>query len=100
MTGKASRFNEGKPDFTLIPVDALEAEAKVWMAGQEKYGRHNWEKLWGADTVNVVLASLLRHAFAISSGEIRDPETGEYHAAHIRCNAAMLIRYEEQNEQS
>ena len=89
----AKRYNSGKIDLTLIPVDAQRAEAEVWAKGAEKYGRGNWEKLWGKDTVSVVLASLLRHATAIQDGEINDPETGLQHAAHIRSNAAMLIRY-------
>ena len=94
----ALRFNKGKVDYTLIPPDAEEAEARVWMAGMAKYGRNNWEKLWGDDTILVVLASTRRHMAAIQRGEYRDPETGELHAAHIRCNAAMLIRYALQQE--
>lgn len=92
MSNHADRFNEGKVDYSLIPVDALEAECRVWMLGEKKYGRDNWHKLWGEDTTRVVMASLLRHAFAILNGEEIDPETQQHHAAHIRCNAAMLIR--------
>jgi hypothetical protein len=95
MGDSADRFNEGKIDLTLIPADASEAEARVWMAGEQKYGRYNWTKLWGDKTIDVVMASLLRHALAIQKGEVVDPESGEYHAAHIRCNAAMIIRYYE-----
>lgn len=89
----ADRYNEGKIDYTLLPVDALEAEARVWMLGAEKYDRDNWKKLWGNESVDVIMASLLRHAMAIQKGEHVDQETGEYHAAHIRCNCAMLIHY-------
>lgn len=95
---KAKRNNQGKVDYTLVPVDALEAEARVWMQGMQKYDRGNWEKLWGDDTLNVAMASLLRHAYAILNGEMLDPESGQHHAAHIRCNAAMLIRYYNQTE--
>jgi len=89
----AKRFNDGKVDYTMVPLDALTEEARVWMAGEAKYGRDNWTKLWGEDTVNVVLASLLRHAYAIQSGEENDPESGLQHAGHIRANAAMLVRH-------
>ena len=92
---KADRFNEGKVDLSLLPAKACRAEARVWMKGEIKYGRDNWRKLWGDDTTRVVMASLLRHAFAILEGEKLDPETGEPHAAHIRCNAAMLLEGEE-----
>lgn len=89
----AKRYNENKVDYTLVPTDALREEARVWMAGEVKYGRSNWEKLWGDNTVSVVLASLLRHAYAIQQGQSHDLESGLQHAAHIRCNAAMLVRY-------
>lgn len=92
---KAKRFNTGKVDFTLLPVKACEAECRVWKMGEAKYGRDNWQRLWGEDTINVVMASLMRHSFAILKGEVTDLESGEYHAAHIRCNAAMLIEYYE-----
>lgn len=93
MRDDAKRFNKGKIDYTLVPLEALSEEAKVWQMGEQKYGRDNWQKLWGEDTVNVVLASLLRHAYAIQSGQSHDEESGLQHAAHIRCNAAMLIKY-------
>jgi hypothetical protein len=99
MSDKAKRFNSGKVDLSLLPVDACMEEAKVWMSGADKYGRNNWEKLWGDDTTNVVMASLLRHAFAILAGETHDPESGLLHAAHLRCNAAMLIKYEKDKEE-
>ena len=91
--GVAKRFNTGKPRVGLVPADAILEEAKVWTAGAAKYGDYNWEKLWGGSTVAVVMDSLLRHAMAIQQGESHDSETGYQHAAHIRCNAAMLIRY-------
>lgn len=90
---KALRYNEGKVDYTLIPTDALEEEARVWMMGEKKYGRDNWEKFWGHDTTNVIMQSLMRHACAILSGDMIDKESGLHHAAHIRCNAGMLLRY-------
>lgn len=86
----ASRDNKSKPKLSYIPKLAQEAEARVWEFGAKKYGKRNWEK--GLPWMSV-LDSLLRHAIAIQSGENIDPETGEHHAAHIRCNAAMLIEY-------
>lgn len=88
----ALRFDDGKVDFTLIPVDAQEAEARVWSMGEKKYGRDNWTKLWGLETRVKVMKSIMRHGYAILRGEDLDPESGLPHAAHIRCNCAMLIR--------
>lgn len=89
----AKRFNSGKIDLSLLPPKACLEEARVWNHGRVKYGRDNWKKLWGEDTINVVMASLLRHAFAVLDGEMRDQESGLYHMAHVRCNAAMIIEY-------
>lgn len=101
----ADRFNEGKVDHTVHYIPALEAEARVWQKSKKKYpdkldvttGQKtpNWHALWGEDTVAIVGASALRHIFALLQGEERDSETGEYHAAHVRCNMAMLIKYYE-----
>lgn len=89
----ALRFNQNKVDLTLLPAEACEQECRVWMMGEKKYGRYNWKKLWGPKTVEVAMASLLRHAFAILEGEVNDEESGLDHAAHIRCNAAMILEY-------
>jgi hypothetical protein len=99
----ALRYNNNKPEVRRVPADAIIEEAKVWTKGAAKYpdqpnGKANWERLWGDQTVSVCINSLLRHAYAINNGEARDQETGELHAALIRCNAAMLIRYQLQRE--
>jgi len=93
MSDKAKRYNSDKVDLSLLPETACLEEAKVWAAGANKYGRDNWRLLWGDDTIHVAMASLLRHALAINSGDLFDEETGLPHAAHIRCNAAMILEY-------
>jgi len=94
----AERHNDGKADLTLLPKIACEQEALVWEFGAKKYTRDNWKKLWGDKTYEVANASLMRHAFAIASGELIDKETGLPHAAHIRCNAAMILEYQMKKE--
>lgn len=96
---QATRFNGGKVDYTLLPLDSLTAEAMVWQMGERKYGRHNWEKLWGKDTPQVAMASALRHIFAYLSGEEYDQESGLHHLAHVRCNCAMGIRHSNEKRQ-
>lgn len=99
MSDIALRFNSNKVELTRIPIDAQLEEARVWMKGSIKYpdvavDMANWEKLWGDRTLKICMDSLLRHAAAIMQGESNDPETGLLHAAHIRANAAMIIRYQ------
>lgn len=90
---RALRYNEGKPQLSRIPWDAQEEEARVWTYGAEKYGDKNWEKLWDEDTMRVCLDSALRHIAAMTRGELSDTESGLLHAAHVRSNMGMIIRY-------
>jgi len=84
------RLDAGKAPMGLIPARAEFAEAMVWGQGAEKYGLHNWR---AGMTVTRILGCLQRHLAAIKEGEDYDKESGQPHAAHIRCNAAMLIEF-------
>lgn len=90
---QAMRFNNNKIDLTYLPPNACKEWAKVFMGGAEKYERDNWKKMWGEDTIQVCMASLLRHVMAIQSGELIDPELGTAHAGNIMWNAAVIIEY-------
>lgn len=87
---KGLRFNEGKTRHDLVPAFAQEQYARVLTKGSIKYEERNWERgmKWSK-----VMASMKRHIIAFEQGEDRDPETGEYHMAHIMCNAAFLTEY-------
>lgn len=94
----ALRYNDGKLEFHRLYWPAVEEEIKVFMDGSLKYpdgedGTPNWFRLWGDNTPQVVLNSLMRHASAAMQGQVYDPESGRFHVAHIRCNTAMLIKY-------
>lgn len=89
-TKTADRFNDGKVQLSYIPNKAQEAEARVWMKGAKKYSRDNWKK--GLPFLSVI-DSMLRHVLAFKEGEDNDPETGESHMAHVKCNASMLIEF-------
>ena len=88
--GSGARFNDGKPDFSLIPLVTLEDEARVWMYGRAKYAAWNWAKgmPW-----SVPLACALRHLAAFQRGEECDPESGLPHLAHAMCNLRMLTLF-------
>ncbi len=86
-TGGTKR-DTGKPQLSLIPRIALEAEARVFGFGAKKYDRFNFKK--GFKYSRLIDASL-RHITAFNDGEDLDPETGESHLAHARCCLAMLL---------
>jgi hypothetical protein len=91
---QGQKFDSTKPMMALIPAEALEAEAAVWTFGAEKYNAFNWTK--GISYLRIISA-IMRHTAAIAKGEDIDPESGQYHAAHIRCNAGMLIKFLKDN---
>ena len=88
--GGGKRFNTDKPRLELLVPEAMEAEARVWAMGAKKYGEFNWQK--GMSWL-IPIAWIMRHTLAILRGEDFDKESGELHAAHIKCNASMLIYY-------
>lgn len=87
------KFDDNKPALGLIPALALEAEGRVWGAGAKKYSALNWHK---GLLYSRILGASMRHLAAIMRGEDRDIESGEFHAAHVRCNMAMLIQFMEE----
>ena len=88
--GSGARYNDDKPDYSLIPLCTLEEEARVWMHGKKKYAAWNWVKgmPW-----SVPLGCALRHLAAWQKGEDIDPESGQPHLAHVMCNIRMLMLY-------
>lgn len=88
--GSGARYNDGKPDLSLIPLETLYGEARVWEHGAKKYARFNWQK---GMNWSVPLGSLLRHLAAWQAGEDIDPESGENHLDHVACNIRMLRYY-------
>lgn len=86
-TELADRFNNGKPQWSMVDFKSLEDMVRVLEFGEKKYSRDNWKK--GLKTTEVV-DSLLRHIYAYLNGEDIDPESGINHTGHIMCNAMFL----------
>lgn len=88
--GSGARYNNGKPDLSLIPLSTLSDEARVWMYGRDKYAAWNWTKgmAW-----SIPLACALRHLSKWQAGEELDDESGLPHLAHAMCNLRMLTLF-------
>ena len=85
------KFDEDKPDYSLIPPNALEDAVKVLTIGAKKYDRHNWKKL---DNINDrYFAAAQRHLWALQKGETFDKETGIHHGAHAICCIMFLVEF-------
>ena len=70
--------------------DVCEEVIRVWEYGEEKYASFNWMK---GMSWNSVIACYMRHVKAIKKGAINDQESGRLHAAHLVCNAMMLVHF-------
>ena len=87
-TEKSLRFNEGKPDYSLIPLSTLKEVCHVLEYGATKYARGNWLK---PTPWEVSFGCLMRHMGAWQSGEDLDPESGRSHLAHAACNILQML---------
>lgn len=85
---RSLRYNTGKPDYSLIPIAAMQEAAKVLEYGASKYERDNWRRPthW-----SVSFACLQRHLAAWQAGEDNDPESGRNHLGHAMCNILQML---------
>lgn len=70
--------------------NACEEVVRVWEHGEQKYASFNWMK---GMSWNSVIACYMRHVKRIQQGDIKDRESGRLHAAHLVCNAMMLVHF-------
>jgi hypothetical protein len=101
MSNEAMRFNQGKPDFTLVDFKSLEPMVRVLEFGANKYARHNWRK--GLSKENI-LGSLQRHVGKlidkVNKGEDEvDEETLIHEIGHIMCNCMFYSALHVQSEE-
>ena len=85
-----TKYDQEKPDFSLIDAEWLEEVAKVMTFGKTKYAAHNWR---AGIALSRVLSAGLRHLWAVVRGEDNDPETGLSHLAHLSCCAMFAYWY-------
>jgi len=88
------KYDQGKPDLTLLDRAAMEEVATVLMFGAMKYGRSNWR---GGIDKERLLAASLRHIMASNEGELLDPESGRSHLAHAICGLMFQLHFEVTN---
>ena len=81
---KALRYNDGKPDWTLLDYPSMLPMVRVMEQGMKKYARENWKL--PSDNKLEPLQSAMRHLIALIGGEEFDQESGERHSGHIMSN--------------
>lgn len=92
----AKKFDDGKPDLSLLPRHALEQAAYGFMAGAKKYGRWNYMSGRGLSTSRLIAAAA-RHLWRWASREEFDAEVSELVGRPVSnlglalCNIMMLL---------
>lgn len=92
---EAKKFDQHKPDLTLIEHEFERGIAFVMGFGAEKYGRENYKKgmAWSR-----VMAAVLRHLGAVRTGELIDPESLCPHLHHAAAGLMILDYYIRNNK--
>ena len=87
----ATKRDDNKARFDLIPSRPLEELARVYTIGAAKYEDRNWERglAWGR-----VFAAMMRHAWAWWRRETYDPVDKQHHLASVAWCALALMEYE------
>lgn len=94
----ATKFDQEKTRFDLVPIEPLWDIANVFTYGSKKYDDHNWRR---GMRHGRLYASLQRHLMDYWLGEDVDPESGYSHLAHAGCCLMMLMwcqRYQPEND--
>lgn len=88
------KYDDGKPDWSLIPLTTVEDVVKVLTFGAKKYERDNWQGI----SSDRYLAAAMRHITAYQSGEKLDEESGLPHLAHAQC-CLLFMAWKDTNQQ-
>ena len=84
----AVKYDQGKPDFTLIPIEAMEMMAEGFAYGARKYTRSNY-RLSSLHWTRLS-AACLRHIYQWLFVSTLDEESGCNHISLALCSLAML----------
>ena len=88
--GTIMKLNYKKPDLSLVDISLVESASRGLMFGCIKYGRDDYKR--GLD-MDSNMASLLRHLYALKSGEHFDTESGLSHIDHIAARVQFLAYF-------
>lgn len=89
---KGSKFDLGKPRFSLLPTGVLTSVLKVLEYGAKKYSVNNWQHV--ENPRERYYDAAMRHLYAWFNGEPKDQETGESHLAHAICCLLFLLWFD------
>lgn len=90
---RATKFDDGKTQWHLIPWDAVAEIVKVMEFGAGKYSPWNWASNGGFPWHRLFNSSMRHFITWFWNKEDNDKETGLSHLAHLGCNVLFLLHY-------
>jgi hypothetical protein len=87
-----TKYDSGKPRYSLLPPNALEEVAKVLTYGSLKYDDHNWMKIEKPN--DRFFSAANRHMWAWQKGELTDSENGCNHLAAAIASLMFILELE------
>jgi hypothetical protein len=88
------KYDQDKPDYSLLPFGPVDDIVKVLTYGAKKYDRFNWSKV----ERHRYEAACLRHISAYLQGEKLDPETDISHLAHAATSLIFLMEFDKKEK--
>lgn len=86
---RGAKFDQGKIDWSVLPLEVIEPLVQVFMAGELKYGFMNCMKHF-ENGERRFFAAAMRHKVACQHDPLaRDEETGCYHGYQDAWNMIM-----------
>jgi hypothetical protein len=91
-SGKGTKDDFDKADYSLIPPFALRQLALLYTRGARKYSRFNWRNgmAWSRP-----YRAAIEHSLKWLGGEKLDPETGIHHMIAAAWNCFAIVEFEE-----
>ncbi len=90
MTNDGGKKDDtGKPEYYLLPSQAMDLFVRVLTHGKYKYGAHNWRLV--PDGEDRYFSAAMRHMMKYLGGEWLDPDSRLPHLAHALCSLAFCI---------
>ena len=92
------KYDQHKPDWTLLPMRGVIDIIRVLEFGAQKYARDQWRDV--PDARRRYLAAAFRHLAAVADGKWVDDESQLPHLAHAGCCILFLLWFGVGNAES
>ena len=86
------KYDEGKRDYTLLPINELEQVLDVLEFGTKKYKPNAWQGV--PNGLERYKKAMLRHMMSYLKGEYTDKESGLSHLSHLATNVLFIMWFE------